>query len=646
MISSLRHVVVGTAGHIDHGKSTLVRALTGTDPDRLPEEKRRGITIDLGFAHVTIGDQVFSFVDVPGHERFVHNMLAGATGIDLLMLVVAADESVMPQTEEHLSICRLLGLSAGVVALTRIDLCEEGLADLAEEDVRKLLRGTFLEQAPVIRVSGATGEGLDSLRGALVEAARGLPFRESGPWARLPIDRVFAARGFGTVVTGTLQGGPLLTGQTLLAIPGGRTARLRGLQVHGESQERADPHRRVAANLQGVSREELTRGMVLVPPGRDVTTLVFDAVVEVIDGAPAPLEEGQRVRIHHGTAEVMGRLRLPGEQPIPPGQKGIAQVRLEGLLAALPGDRFIVRRYSPVDTLGGGMIVDLDPPRWRRADASWPERVRQWAEAGPIDRLALAAVDAGEEGLTVRERAPRLALEPDRALELARELAGRVWNRRRFALLHDERLVEAGALENLQARVAETLQEHHRRRPLEPGLASERLRGALAPEYGSETFRAVLERAAARGVIALQGEVASLPDHQDAPAGPLAEALAKVLGALQRAGLEAIEERDLVTISGAGAKAKDVLAFAARQGRAFKLRGDLWISGRVWEQVVDRLRQEAAQGRVTLDVPTFKEVFGLTRKVAIPLLERLDDEKITLRVGNERRIRVAPRPES
>lgn len=644
MTSSARHVVVGTAGHIDHGKSTLVRALTGTDPDRLPEEKRRGITIDLGFAHTAIEDLVFSFVDVPGHERFVHNMLAGATGIDLLLLVVAADESVMPQTREHLSICRLLGLSAGVVALTRIDLCEPGFVDLAEEEVRGLLLGTFLAAAPLVRVSGATLEGLPSLRRALVEAARRQTERESGPWARLPVDRVFAARGFGTVVTGTLQGGTLVAGQNLVAIPAGPSLKLRGLQVHGQTQEQAGPNRRVAANLQGVSREELTRGMVLVPPGREVTTLVFDALVEVLAESPAALEEGQRVRLHHGTAEVMGRLRLPEEAAIPPGGRGVVQARLEGPLAALPGDRFILRRYSPVETLGGGQIVDIDPPRWRRSDAAWPERAELLAAAGPGERLATAAQEAGEEGIELGRRAPRLALEPGRALELARDLTRMAGEGPRFFLLPPDRLIGAEGLRRLQERVLLALADHHKKRPLEPGLAPERLRGMLAPNLGPEAFRALLELAAARGVLSLQGECAGLPGHQGSPTGELAGALERVLAELERAGLEAVEEARLIALCGPGGR--DVLAFAARSGRARKLRGDLWLAGSVWNAVVSRLELEAARGRTTLDVPAFKDLFGLTRRVAIPLLERLDDEKITLRVGNERRIRVAPRPES
>ncbi|MDQ7086988.1 MAG: selenocysteine-specific translation elongation factor [Acidobacteriota bacterium] len=378
-----RHVVVGTAGHIDHGKSTLVKALTGIDPDRWEEEKRRGITIDLGFAHVELEGRGFSFVDVPGHERFVHNMLAGATGLDLVLLVVAADESVMPQTREHLAICRLLGLQGGVVALTRVDLADAEYVDLVEEEVRGVLAGTFLERAPVVRVSGVTGEGLPALRQALVEQASGLAEREGGPWPRLPIDRVFAAKGFGTVVTGTLLGGPLEVGQSLVAIPGGRRCRIRGLQVHSRSASRVQAHRRVAANLQGVDREQLRRGMVLVPEGREVTARVLDAWITVIDEAPVGVDDGQRLRLHHGTAEVFCRVRMPGGGSLAPSATGAVQLRLEAPLAALPGDRFILRRYSPLVTLGGGRIAELDPPRHRRRRSDWPEHVRALAEAAP-----------------------------------------------------------------------------------------------------------------------------------------------------------------------------------------------------------------------------------------------------------------------
>ncbi len=636
---TLRHVVVGTAGHIDHGKSTLVRALTGIDPDRLPEEKERGITIDLGFAPARIGEVVVSFVDVPGHERFVHNMLAGATGIDLVLLVVAADESVMPQTREHLAICRLLGIPGGLVAITRSDLVEEGMLELVAEEVRELVAGSFLEGAPVIPVSGITGRGLDALREALVAVAARLPERAAGPWARLPVDRVFAARGFGTIVTGTLQGAALSVGEPLEAVPGGPTGKIRGLQVHGAAVEVAGPQRRVAVNLQGVDRERLQRGMVLVPPGLGPVTLVFDALVEVTADAPAPLEDEQRVRVHHGTAEVLGRLRLPRERPLAPGARGAAQIRLEAPLAALPGDRFILRRYSPVTTLGGGIVVDLDPPRRRRDDPAWPQRTEELARATPAGRLARATHDAGPEGVDLAERAVRLGLTRAAARAAAAELEQAPAAAARVVLLEGDRVVSVPARETLFSRITEELARAHADRPLEDGPAPERLRGAMAPGWSAEQFRGLLARLEARGAIAVRPDAVRLASHRAVPEGEQAERLASVKSALDAAAFEALPEADLLARLGGGPAARQLLAFAARRGEAIKLKESLWLGGGAWERVVRTLRDEAAAGRATIDVATFKELFGISRKYAIPLLEKLDAEAVTQRIGNERKVR-------
>lgn len=629
------HVVVGTAGHIDHGKSTLVRALTGTDPDRLPEERRRGITIDLGFAYRTIDGVTFSFVDVPGHERFVHNMLAGATGVDLLLLVVAADESVMPQTREHLGICRLLGLSAGVIALTRVDLAGDDLTAVAHDEVQELVRGTFLEDAPIVPVSGATGAGLPDLERALAGAAARLAPRADGPWARLPVDRVFAAKGFGTVVTGTLGGAELRVGQTLEAVPGGLEARVRGLQVHGAAVETAGPQRRVAVNLQGIDRERLARGMVLVPPGRGVTASVFDAALEVLGDAPAGLEDGQRVRLHHGTAEIFGRLRLPAPGRLEPGAKGAVQVRLEAPLVALPGDRFVVRRYSPVVTLAGGVIVDLDPPRWRRADPAWGAHVARLAAATPLERLAVAAEGAGEDGFVLGARGLRLGLTPEHGKQRAAELAGaRAW-----LLLGGSVLLAATAAAALEQRLRRTLSAHHRERPLEPGPAPERLRAALAPDWPAEAFRDWLLRLAEAKAIVVTSESVRLASHRGDLDEPDRERLARLLAVLESAGLEALAEEEWIARAGTGADGRRLVPFAVRRGAALRLPDGAYLGKSAWDGLLQRMREEAAAGRTEYDVAAFKELFGLTRKYAIPLLERLDDAGVTQRVGNQRRIR-------
>ncbi|MGH9144850.1 MAG: selenocysteine-specific translation elongation factor, partial [Vicinamibacterales bacterium] len=378
----MRSIVVGTAGHIDHGKSTLVLALTGTDPDRLKEEKARGITIDLGFAHLTLDDIDLAFVDVPGHERFVKNMLAGIGGIDLVVLVVAADESVMPQTREHFDICRLLHVPAGVIALTKADLVDADTLELARMELRELVAGSFLEAAPIVPVSARTGEGLDTLRAALVKGSRDASGRKAAAVTRLPIDRVFSMKGFGTVVTGTLVSGRVAADTELVVVPGGRHVKVRGVQVHGEKRAEAVAGQRTAINLGGIEVQEVARGQVLVTPGAFEETRIADATIEVLPGAK-PLKHGVRVRFHQGTAEILGRVAiigpaqpalvrlgdLPGDAgawsvlTLPAGGRGFIRLRLEAPAVLARGDRYILRAYSPPVTIAGGLILDPRPPR-------------------------------------------------------------------------------------------------------------------------------------------------------------------------------------------------------------------------------------------------------------------------------------------
>src|ERR1041385_7315458 len=349
-------LIVGTAGHIDHGKSALVRALTGTDPDRLPEEKRRGITIDLGFADLQLGDLKIGFVDVPGHERFVKNMLAGAHGIDLLALVIAADEGVMPQTREHFDICRLLGVRNGLVVITKRDLVEEELLPLVEDEARTLVAGSFLEDAPVIAVSAKTGEGLDDLKFHLTEVAELVPPRSSDFTTRLPIDRAFSMKGFGAVVTGTLIAGQINEGDELELLAPGTKVRVRGLQVHGQAVKRAHAGQRTAVNLAGVDTSQIERGMVLAPVGRLRPTQIVDVWLDVLPDAARAVRSRSRVRFHIGATEVLGRVRVLGGSQIEPGSAGLAQLRLEAPVIAVHGDRFILRSYSPAETIAGGVI--------------------------------------------------------------------------------------------------------------------------------------------------------------------------------------------------------------------------------------------------------------------------------------------------
>ena len=410
-----RSFIVGTAGHIDHGKSALVQALTGTDPDRLKEERERGITIDLGFAHLESAELTYSFVDVPGHERFVRNMLAGAHGMDAVLLVVAADESVMPQTREHFHICRLLGIPRGIIVVTKMDIADPELAELAEMEVRDLVSGSFLEAAEVIRVSARSGEGLDDLRGALGRVFDGVERRSALGLARLPIDRVFTLRGFGTVVTGTLIGGSLATGDAVELLPRGLVSRIRGLQVHGSLAEVVTAGSRTAVNLTALETGDLSRGDVVALPGTLLPTSMLDVELSLLPDS-RPLRNQARVRVHVASGEHLARVRLLEADRLAPGDTGLAQLRLETPTVAGRLDALILRAYSPAITIGGARVLDPLPPKRTR-----PERVRGLVGAGSVDVVTRWVEEAAERGIAEPVLSARATIPAD---QLRRSLAG------------------------------------------------------------------------------------------------------------------------------------------------------------------------------------------------------------------------------
>src|SRR5919202_1755413 len=506
----MKSIIVGTAGHIDHGKTTLVRALTGVDADRLPEEKRRGITIDLGFAELDLGDVRVGFVDVPGHERFVKNMLAGAHGIDLVALVIAADEGVMPQTREHFDICRLLGVRAGIVVLTKADAVDEELLELVRAEAEELVAGSFLEGAAVVAASARTGEGVEELKARLREAALAAPARDSETVTRLPIDRSFTMRGFGAVVTGTLVAGEIKEGQELELLPAGARVRVRGVQVHGSAVKTAKAGQRTAVNLGGVEASGVERGMVLAPAGRLAATQIVDARVTVLKDAPRPLKTRQRVRVHHGTAEVLARavvLEGPGE--VAPGAAGVVQLRLESPIVALPGDRFILRTYSPPQTFAGGEVLDAHAPKHRgRERAAARERLKALDGAGRAARLAYFVGSAGERGLRRAEAAARTGWRDDVLEAALSEALGR------GAVVEAEGVLAAREVfERFLRAAVEEVEAHHRREPLSRGLARETLRERVFARAAPELFRAALGRAEAEGSLVAERELVRARGH-------------------------------------------------------------------------------------------------------------------------------------
>ncbi len=649
----MRHIVIGTAGHIDHGKSALVLALTGTDPDRLKEEKARGITIDLGFAHW--GDQglTFSFVDVPGHERFVKNMLAGVGGIDSVLLVVAADESVMPQTREHFEICRLLRIPDGIVALTKADLVDEETLELARMEVRDLVEGSFLERAPIVPVSARTGQGLDDLRAALRSlAARTTPRGAAGA-ARLAIDRAFSVKGFGTVVTGTLVSGRVAPDDELVLLPPGRAVKVRGVQVHNQKEPVAVAGQRVALNLGGLELEDVTRGETLATPGTLAATRMIDARVEVVATA-RPLKHGARVRFHQGTSEVIGRVALasikseggsggPGELPpgaeVPASGEAYVRLRLESPSVLSRGDRFILRAYSPPITIAGGIVLDPAPDRGPIRTATARERFAR-LDAGDLpadqgaDRAAAALVAArGAAGLPLAALVTRLGVPPAGLAACVDRL-----ERGRQATRAGQTLIAPPVAEALARRTMIVLGDHHRAQPLLEGMPREEVRERVFARAGDGVFEHVLGGLQAAGKVTGRDRLA-LASHSVSLSSEEEQARDVIEAAFRAGGLKPPEPESVAAQGGVAAGAAGrVVQLLVRQKVLVRL-DTLFFHQDALRQLKDdmaALRAESGPGVARIDVAAFKERYGVTRKFAIPLLEWLDRERVTRRVGDVR----------
>ena len=636
-------VVIGTAGHIDHGKSALVLALTGTDPDRLKEEKTRGITIDLGFAHYDVQGVTYAFVDVPGHERFVKNMLAGASGIDAVLLVVAADESVMPQTREHFDICRLLQVRGGVIALTKADLADPEMIDLARLEVRELASGSFLEHAPIIPVSAKTGEGLDALRAALVDLAAAGPTREAVGPARLPIDRVFIVKGFGTVVTGTLVSGRIAVDAELESQPAGQAVKVRGLQVHGRKRADAVAGERVAVNLGGVDMADLARGDTLATPGGFLPTRRFDAVVELLSSA-RPLRHGARIRFHHGTSEVMGRvslaavnagLRTPSE--LSPGRRAPARIRLEAPAVLTRGDRFIIRGYSPSETIAGGHVLDPEPTRGGIRTASAASRFGRLDPGGGgethgslLDAAGLMIEERRGAGLKTSTLIPRLGVPQERREELVRDL-----EQKGHAALIGDVLVAPRILEDGTRRLIDELEAYHRAQPLSEGVPREEIRARLFRRTVPAVFERVIADLVKERRITARERLA-LASHRVSLSGAEAEARDAIEKLLRATALKPPDVSGLPAATGLRTDLVNrIVELLIRQKVAVRV-DTLVFHGEVLQNLKSEIAAMKVEGVERIEVATFKERYGVSRKFAIPLLEYLDRERVTRRVGETR----------
>jgi selenocysteine-specific elongation factor len=619
-----RRFVLGTAGHIDHGKTALVRALTGVDTDRLPEEKRRGITIDLGFASMELpGGIELGIVDVPGHEAFVRNMLAGATGIDLMLLVVAADEGVMPQTREHLAIIELLGIRHGVVALTKSDLADDEWTELVCDEVRELLAPTPLADVAIVPVSAKAGHGLDALRDALAEAAGAGHERAVDDLFRMPIDRVFTIRGTGTVVTGTVWSGALRRDAQLHIQPAGITARVRGLQHHGAECDEIRAGERAAVALAGVDRHTLTRGDCLVSAGW-APSRILTVEVRALRDAAAPLRGRQRVRVHLGTGEVLARLALPDGE-VQPGASAVAQLRLEQPLLCRAGDRFVIRSYSPVHTIAGGLVLEPSAPKRKRL--AEPLRATLLALKDPHASLDALLSLAGSHGVRRGDLPVLTGMAPARVGAVAAGAPAIV--------TVEDRIVAAHHLDTCRDALRRRLAEFHQANPLEDGIDREVLRRQVAADTGSSLFDVVFQEMLRSGdLTASASTVASTGFHPAAT--PQQQALLdRVSGLLDDAGLEPPEPHELPQDLAGRGDLTVLLRFLERQGRVVRLTQTRWASTTAISAGVSAIRGQINPGQ-EVSVANLKEILGLTRKHLIPLLEYLDRTGVTTRTGDTR----------
>jgi len=627
----MQHVIVGTAGHIDHGKSSLVLALTGTDPDRLREEKERGITIDLGFAHTTEQDTVLSFVDVPGHERFVRNMLAGVGGMDLVMLHVASDESIMPQTREHFEICRLLRVPAGLVVITKTDLTDAGMLDVVRLEIQELVSDSFLEGAPVVAVSARTGEGIPALRRTLADLASAAPRRTSDGPPRLPIDRVFSMKGFGTVVTGTLLSGRLTHDDELVMQPSGRVVKVRGLHVHGKSQGEAVAGQRVAVNLSGVDVADITRGETLTSTDAVTVTRHADVLIELLPTA-RQLKHGARVRFHQGTRELVGRIVLPDATHLEPGASACVRIYLDAPAALVRGDRFILRAYSPLATIAGGTILDPLPPRRGVRTAAGIARLQRLRQSEQ-DAVMTAIEEAGLSGLPLPQLSGRMGMASNQRQVLVERLVQ--------ASLASEvggTLVATSRLSAVKEAVVAAVTRYHAGHPLEDGMPREEVRERLFARAPLPVFEHVLrvltdgKRIIARDRIALAGHNVALTHDE-------ARARDAMVETLRAAKLAPPDPSMLATHIGVPLEVVTRIATLLVRRSELVRAGDLLFHESAMKQLKSEIQALKQSGVTdTIDVASFKDRYNITRKYAIPLLEYLDRERVTKRVGDARKI--------
>ncbi len=631
----MKSVIVGTAGHIDHGKTALVKALTGIDADRLEEEKRRGITIDIGFAHLELptanGETLrLGFVDVPGHERFVRNMLAGIGGIDLVLFVIAADESIKPQTREHFDICRLLSVRRGITVITKSDLIDEETLRVVRSEVEEFTRGSFLDasHSPVIPASALTGKGLDELKAVLIHLAAEIPARDATAIARLPVDRVFTMKGFGTVVTGTLISGKLIPDQQLEIFPEAKHVRVRGVQVHGHSTDAAIAGQRTALNLAGISTDELKRGMMLAEGSSFRSTSSVDVELTLLPSSK-PLKDRARVHFHAYTMQTIAEVRLYEKKQLSPGERAFARLRLSEPALLLPGDRFIVRQFSPVITIGGGVVLDALPIAQKLKSEKITAFLQIVAQGSPAEILQARVARRAKAGLRLSEIQSEMGLTQRKAAQIITHL-----HSLRLINGDDSTIVSSTAFDGLTEEIVASVSQFHDANPLKPGMGKEELRDRV--NLNPDVFYSAIQKLTELKKLETIGEQVRLPGRGVIMKDEETEAKKTIESAFASAGLKVPALKDvLATLQVDRNRAQKIVTLLLRDKVLIKIADDLVFH----HSVLGDLKKQLAQYKTKsskINVAQFKDLTGISRKYAIPLLEFLDRERVTRRVGDER----------
>ncbi|MEE8399088.1 MAG: selenocysteine-specific translation elongation factor [Desulfobacterales bacterium] len=631
-------MILGTAGHIDHGKTALVKALTGVETDRLKEEKRRGITIELGFASMDLASgRHLGIVDVPGHEKFVKNMVAGATGIDLVAMVIAADEGIMPQTREHLEICALLGIKYGVIVLSKVDLVDEEWLELVTDDIMEFTRGTFLEDAPVLPLSSTTGQGISEFVEALDTLCADIPQRPPSDLFRLPIDRVFTMKGFGTVITGTLISGRIKVGDTIALYPSGITSKVRGIQVHNESVDEAGTGMRTAINFQGLEITSANRGDIVSLPQILRPSYMVDASIHFLNSNKKPLKNRTRVRFHSGTSEVLGKLILLESEELLPGQDAVVQLRLDAPVALVKDDPFVIRSYSPIRAIGGGRILNPIPPKHKGFRPEVIEGLKRLAGAKPEKIIPFHVGGSGYQGqsfsdLRVMTNLPEKQLNASLQDLLSKQILIQVDKDNRI-FIHGERL------DQLKQEIAAILDGYHRDNPLKAGMSKEELKSKLPPNLSARLFNLSINQMIGDESIVQEEEWVRLAVHTVSLGIDQADVKTRIMDTYRASGLEPPYFKTLSqTLSIDAAQARAVLQLLTDEGRIIKVKEDLYFDAEAVETLKNQL-VAFLETNEEIDTPRFKEMTAVSRKFVIPLIEYFDAQHVTIRIGDIRKLR-------